>query len=197
MKFLAALVAAAATVVVAQEVGSSGGPVIAEGPSAVSNANINNGEQFQNSVVSAGDKGGNVFHGLEGNTFTDSISNVGLSDNNIVNPGSTSVSGNSGPTANGASNFIGDFFGGAEHGGRAPYGKRDAVFNNNNNNYGWAHPAVVPAAYAPAVYTVPVYAHPAHYYGPAAFAPHYYGPAPVAGHVNHNVQSAAIVQNQY
>ncbi|KAJ2782113.1 hypothetical protein H4R18_002481 [Coemansia javaensis] len=180
MKLLAVLSAIAA-VAVAQQVGSSGGSTFSEGENAVSNSNVNNDQQFQNSVVSAGEKGGNVFHGLDGNAFADSISNMGLADGNFVNPAQTSVSGNSGPTANGGSNFLGNAINGGF--GFGPHRKRDAVFNNFGPAPAWGYPGAAPA-FAP-VYAIPVYAHPARY-----------APVPVAGHINHNVQSAAIVQNQ-
>ncbi|PIA14136.1 hypothetical protein COEREDRAFT_82961 [Coemansia reversa NRRL 1564] len=176
MKFFATLVLAA-TAVVAQQIGSDSGPTVADGPSAVSNPNINNGQQAQNSLVDGSNKGGNVFQGLTGNTFSDSVSNLGISDNNFVNPSQTSVSGNKGDTANGEGNHIGDFIQAAT--GFGPIRKRDAVFNNFDHA-AWGYHPVFPV-YAP-VYGVPVYPHP-------GFV------APVA-HVNHNSQNAAIVQNQ-
>ncbi|KAJ2780611.1 hypothetical protein H4R18_003367 [Coemansia javaensis] len=231
MQIFATLVIAA-TAAFAQQIGSDQGPTVASGPSAVDNPNVNNGQQFTNSVVDTSSKGGNVFEGLTGNTFTDSISNFGASDNNVINPQQTHVQGNSGPTANGQDNFLGNFF--AD--GRGFFHRRDAVFNNNYgapyahavDHVGFAH------AYAPhpaAVYQ-PVYAHPAIIQAyqpvhPAAYAlprverpvhadypvrpeypaPHAEYPAahaeyPVAhagypaAHINHNVQSASIVQNQ-
>ncbi|KAJ2803535.1 hypothetical protein H4R20_002856 [Coemansia guatemalensis] len=176
MKFFATL-ALAVTAVVAQQIGSDGGPTVADGPSAVSNPNINNGQQAQNSLVDGSDKGGNVFQGLSGNTFTDSTTNFGLSDSNFINPSKTSVSGNSGATTNGAGNQIGDILSGAT--GFGPFRKRDAVFNNYDHP-AWGYQPAFPI-YAP-VYGFPVYPHP-------GFA------APVAS-VNHNGQNAAIVQNQ-
>ncbi|KAJ2077578.1 hypothetical protein H4R24_005050 [Coemansia sp. RSA 988] len=176
MKFFATL-ALAATAVVAQQVGSDGGPTIADGPSAVSHPNINNAQQAQNSLIDGSDKGGNVFQGLSGNTFSDATKNFGLSDSNFVNPSQSSVSGNSGPTTNGAGNQIGDIFSGiAGFGGLR---KRDAVFNNYDHG-AWGYQPAFPV-YAP-VYGVPVYSHPGYI-------------APV-GNVNHNSQNAAIVQNQ-
>ncbi|KAJ1833461.1 hypothetical protein LPJ63_002739 [Coemansia sp. RSA 2711] len=175
MKFFATL-AIAATAVVAQQVGSDSGPTVADGPAAVSHPNINHGQQTQNSLVDGSDKGGNVFHGLEGNTFNDILSNTGLSDNNFINPSQASVSGNQGPTTNGRDNNIGDIltgFGGALH-------RRDAVFNNYPHSAAWGHPAAVPV-FAPVI-GYPAYPHP--------------GFAVPGGHVNHNVQDAAIVQNQ-
>ncbi|KAJ2161139.1 hypothetical protein GGF46_001729 [Coemansia sp. RSA 552] len=185
MKFFATL-ALFASVAVAQQIGSDGGPNVSNGESAVSHPNINNGQQFQNSLVDASDKGGNVFHGLDGNTFNDVTSNTGISDNNMVNPSSSSTSGNQGPTTNGEGNQIGDVLasvpgiGGLGFGGPGFF-KRDAIFNNGiPHSPVWGHPVPVPV-FAPVV-GAPIYPHP--------------GFAPVGAHVNHNSQNAAIVQNQ-
>ncbi|KAJ2702237.1 hypothetical protein H4R19_005376 [Coemansia spiralis] len=189
MKVFAVLVTLAAAAV-AQQIGSDGGFTASEGSAAVSNANTNNGQQFQNSLVSTGDKGGNFFHDLTGNTFVDSASNLGLMDNNMINPSQTSVAGNSGSTTNGANNHIGDILG-------QGFWKRDAIFNNNFGAgyvHGFAYHPQAPVAWGyPAVPLVaPVYgypvAQPAHFAAPAAYYP--------AAHINHNVQSADIVQNQ-
>ncbi|KAJ2077579.1 hypothetical protein H4R24_005051 [Coemansia sp. RSA 988] len=127
MKFFATL-ALVASVAVAQQVGSDSGPTVADGPSAVSNPNINNGQQAQNSLVDGSNKGGNTFSGLKGNTFTNSASNFGMSDNNVVNPSQTVVSGNTGPSANGEDNQIGDIL--AEVRRRA-LTRRDAILVAN------------------------------------------------------------------
>ncbi|KAJ2119697.1 hypothetical protein IW147_005661 [Coemansia sp. RSA 720] len=188
----------AATAVLAQQIGSEQGPDVASGPSAVSNPNVNNGQQFQNSLLSSGNEGGNVFEGLTGNTFNSLKSNTGISDNNFVNPSQTHVSGNQGSTTNGEGNHIGDFF---DAGGFVPFHKRDAVFNNYGHGHGY--PTAFVGGYAPqAVYAhpayAPVYAHPA--YAPVYSHPAYVPARPVAvrpaGHVNHNEQNASIVQNQ-
>ncbi|KAJ2119698.1 hypothetical protein IW147_005662 [Coemansia sp. RSA 720] len=184
MKFFTTI-ALAATAVVAQQVGSSGGPSVSDGENAVSHPNINNGLQLQNSLADSSDKGGNVFHNLEGNTFTNALSNTGISDNNMINPSTDSVSGNSGPTTNGAGNMIGDMVHGiAGFGGpmrRRAVFRRDAVVNNFDHSAAWGHPAQGVPVFAPVV-GFPVYPHPG-FAGPGA-------------HVNHNVQNAAIVQNQ-
>ncbi|PIA14135.1 hypothetical protein COEREDRAFT_82959 [Coemansia reversa NRRL 1564] len=190
----------AASAVLAQQIGSDQGPNVSNGPSAVSNPNVNNGQQLQNSLVSGGSKGGNVFEDLVGNTFIDSASNVGISDNNFVNPSSTSVSGNTGATTNGQGNSIGDFFGAIPGGIPIGFHKRDAVFNN------YGHGQVgYPVGYAPHgapvhVLPAPVYHHPV--YVPVHHVQASYpavAPRPVGypvGQVNHNSQNAAIVQNQ-
>ncbi|KAJ2077577.1 hypothetical protein H4R24_005049 [Coemansia sp. RSA 988] len=202
----------AASAVLAQQIGSDQGPNVASGPSAVSNPNVNNGQQLQNSLVSSGSKGGNVFEDLVGNTFIDTTSNVGISDNNFVNPSTTTVSGNSGATTNGEGNHIGDFVSGIPGGLGFGFRKRDAVFNNYG--YGHGRPGY-PVGYAPHgapvhVQPAPVYAHPA--YVPVQHVPVSYpvaaprpvgypvaAPRPVGypvGQFNHNSQNAAIVQNQ-
>ncbi|KAJ2780610.1 hypothetical protein H4R18_003366 [Coemansia javaensis] len=105
MKFLPALFLAAA-IVVAQDIFADGGDTVADGPAAITHSNENNGQQFTNSVVSTGSKGGNKFTDLKDNTFTDSINNVGISDSNIINAHQTTISGNKGSTANGKHNHI-------------------------------------------------------------------------------------------
>ncbi|KAJ2497856.1 hypothetical protein GGH96_004774 [Coemansia sp. RSA 1972] len=183
MKLFATL-SLAATAAVAQQVGSSSGPSVSDGEAAVSHPNINNGLQLQNSLADSSNKGGNVFHNLEGNTFTDALSNTGLSDNNFVNPSSDNVSGNSGATTNGHGNQIGDIAHGLA-GFAPPVGtlihKRDVVFNNVDHSAVWGHPVQGVPVFAPVV-GFPVRPHPG-FAGPGA-------------HVNHNVQNAAIVQKQ-
>ncbi|KAJ1746005.1 hypothetical protein LPJ58_005867, partial [Coemansia sp. RSA 1591] len=222
-----ATIALAATAAVAQQIGSNGGPSVSDGEAAVSHPNINNGLQLQNSLADSSDKGGNFFHNLQGNTFTDALSNTGISDNNMVNPSNNHVSGNSGATTNGEGNQIGDIvhglagfggFGGqfrrrdlVFNNGGAPVGfanpnpgvvvfasppdtfsadilpfgvpvrKRDAVVNNFDHSAAWGHPAQGVPVFAPVV-GFPARPHPG-FAGPGA-------------HVNHNVQDAAIVQNQ-
>ncbi|KAJ2161138.1 hypothetical protein GGF46_001728 [Coemansia sp. RSA 552] len=201
----------AASAVIAQQVGSEQGPNVSGGPTAVSNPNVNNGEQFQNSLVASGNKGGNLFEGLTGNTFNDVTSNTGISDNNFINPSDTRVSGNVGPTANGADNHIGDVLasvpGVGGHGFGVPgFFKRDVQFNNGA--YGYGHAGYPHGSYAP-VYTHPAYVQPAPVYVHPAPAPVYahpaaapaYAPRPAypahpGASVNHNVQDASIIQNQ-
>ncbi|KAJ1659298.1 hypothetical protein GGF38_004101, partial [Coemansia sp. RSA 25] len=133
MQIFATLVVAA-TAVLAQQIGSEEGPSVANGPVALSNPNVNNGWQAQNSIVTSGSDGSNLFENLSGNTFSKSISNFAMSDNNFINPSQTKVSGNSGATTNGEGNMIGDFFGGPVNGGAMH--RRDAVVNNYG---GYAH----------------------------------------------------------
>ncbi|KAJ2451772.1 hypothetical protein EV183_003367 [Coemansia sp. RSA 2336] len=170
MKFSFAL-ALIASVAVAQKLGSDAGQTSSTGSNAVDNGNTNNGQQFTNSVVSDGKKGGNKFHGIDGSSFSDSTSNFGMSDNNLINPSSQNTQGNTGPTTNGKHNHIGDSPAGVH--------RRDAVINNYPHSPIWGYP----------VHGVPVFA-------PVVGAPIYpHGNIP-RGHANQNVQSAAIVQNQ-
>ncbi|KAJ2467138.1 hypothetical protein GGI02_004133 [Coemansia sp. RSA 2322] len=208
MQIFATLVVAA-TAVLAQQIGSEEGPSVSNGPTALSNPNVNNGWQSQNSLINNGVDGGNVFEGLSGNTFNKALSNSAISDTNFINPSQSHVAGNNGPTTNGEGNMIGDFFGG----GAAGFHRRDAVFNNYGYGHGrggyaapaYEHPAYVrPEVYVrPVVYDRPeVYARPVVYDRPVAYRrPESYGrPAEAygghyAGRVNHNFQDASIVQN--
>ncbi|KAJ2508033.1 hypothetical protein GGI11_006193 [Coemansia sp. RSA 2049] len=209
MKFIAALVVAATAVLAQQQEGNQG-PNLSEGPSAVSNPNVNNGWQAQGSFFDSSESGGNQISGEVGNSFNHQASNSAIMDSNFINPSKSSVSGNTGDTANGEGNSIGDFF------GAGGFIKRDAVLNNfGGASYGhYAAPVYArPAVYAPApVYAAPI-AHPV-YAAPIAH-PVYAAPAPVvrpvyaapvarplpvaypAASYNHNVQNAGIVQNQY
>ncbi|KAJ2780606.1 hypothetical protein H4R18_003362 [Coemansia javaensis] len=96
-----------ASAVAAQEIAGSGGEVIADGPAAVSDTNINSGTQSTNSLFDNSSKGGNTLDHLNNNSFKESTSNTGVSNNNIVNPSSSGVSGNTGNTANGHGNKVG------------------------------------------------------------------------------------------
>ncbi|KAJ2889967.1 hypothetical protein GGI21_006357 [Coemansia aciculifera] len=160
MQIFATLVVAA-TAVLAQQIGSEQGASVSSGETALSHPNVNNGWQSQNSLISSGSDGGNVFSGLQGNKFSTSLSNSAISDSNFINPSQSSTSGNSGSTANGEHNHIGDFF-------NAPvaFRKRDIGFNNVNYGHG---PAVNYGGYdrgydrgyvipAP-VYEAPIYEH--------------------------------------
>ncbi|KAJ2783961.1 hypothetical protein GGI15_002417 [Coemansia interrupta] len=183
----------AASAVLAQQVGSSEGPAVSNGETAVSNPNVNNGWQAQNSLFSSGETGGNVFSGLKDNKFSSSVSNTATNDNNFVNPSQSLVSGNTGSTTNGEHNQIGDIVSGAGQfapiGGWGAFRKRDAIFNNG---YDRGYPvAFYGHPYEFAHVAAPVYAHPG-YAHPGYVQPGY----PVGGAVNHNFQDASIVQNQ-
>ncbi|KAJ1720435.1 hypothetical protein LPJ53_004943 [Coemansia erecta] len=138
----------AASAVLAQQVGSSSDGKGSSGPSAVSHPNESNGWQAQNTLFSNGNSGGNVFSGLQGNTFDSSVSNFAFDDNNAVNPPQSQTSGNTRSTANDAGNHIGDVIPGAPQvvGLAAPFldnyagfHKRDIEFNNLFNGQGYGH----------------------------------------------------------
>ncbi|KAJ2590299.1 hypothetical protein H4R99_007153, partial [Coemansia sp. RSA 1722] len=147
----------AASAVVAQQVGSSSDGKASTGPNAVTNPNVNNGWQAQNTLFNSANTGGNVFSGLQGNSFDHSVSNTAFNDNNAVNPSQAQVAGNSGDTANGANNHIGDVvpgssgfvgFAGAVPGLYPGFHKRGVEFNNVIP--GHAHQEFAPFGY-PAV----------------------------------------------
>ncbi|KAJ2723482.1 hypothetical protein GGI07_002606 [Coemansia sp. Benny D115] len=138
MKIFATLILAASAAV-AQQVGSSADSRTSTGSSAVSHPNENNGWQAQNTLFNTGNSGGNVFSNLHGNTFNSGVSNTAVTGNNFVNPSQSDVSGNTGPTANGRDNHIGDVLSEGQRfiHGAVPvadfYGgfrKRSVVFNN-------------------------------------------------------------------
>ncbi|KAJ2554005.1 hypothetical protein EV175_002739 [Coemansia sp. RSA 1933] len=199
MKFFAALVVATTAVLAQQQEGNQG-PNLSEGPSAVSNPNVNNGWQAQGSFFDSSSSGHNDISGEVGNSFNHQASNSAIMDSNFINPSKSSISGNVGDTANGEGNAIGDIF------GAGGFFKRDAVLNNfggfGGRAYGGHYGA--PVAYAaphPIAYVAP---HPIAYAAPVAYvAPRpvaYAAPRPVAygaASYNHNVQDGSIVQNQF
>ncbi|KAJ2784587.1 hypothetical protein H4R18_001052 [Coemansia javaensis] len=128
MRAAASIVLAASTVL-AQEIGFSGGPNIVSGSNAISNPTINNGWLSDSSLI-VGRRSvdtGNVFNDVVGSTFTNINANAAIKDNLINNPGATSVSGNSGWTANGDANAMGPV--------ANQFGRRggDVVFADNHH----------------------------------------------------------------
>ncbi|KAJ2559358.1 hypothetical protein EV175_000387 [Coemansia sp. RSA 1933] len=111
MKFSATLLLAAATAVLAQQQDSNQGPNLSNGPSAVTNPNVNNGFQAQGSFFDGSSSGGNHIAGAVDGSFNHQASNNDIQDSNFINPSENSVSGNKGDTANGEGNAIGDIFG--------------------------------------------------------------------------------------
>ncbi|KAJ2858149.1 hypothetical protein J3B02_000489 [Coemansia erecta] len=167
----------AASAVLAQQIGSNSDGKASTGPSAVSHPNENNGWQAQNSLFNNANTGGNVFSGLHGNTFDSSVSNTAFNDNNAVNPSQAQVSGNSGDTANGVNNHIGNVVPGASQiapfAGTYPgFRKRDVEFNNVFPGHVHAHEEFVPLGY-PAVAGFAGYPHAAA--AAAVVDPHFYG----------------------
>ncbi|KAJ2848358.1 hypothetical protein GGI22_005749 [Coemansia erecta] len=113
MKLFATVLFAAA-IAHAQQQGQNQGPNLSEGSNAVSNPNVNNGDQFQGSFVDSSRSGGNVVgpDGKVGSSFNHQASNSAILDSNFVNPSENSLSGNKGDTANGEGNSIGDIIAG-------------------------------------------------------------------------------------
>ncbi|KAJ1798730.1 hypothetical protein LPJ75_006795, partial [Coemansia sp. RSA 2598] len=125
--FLQALVAGAlaapmGSMMKRQEVSSSNGAAVSSGSSAVSNPNINNGNQIDSSLIvggpaagageveaqdpgSAGDK---VFADVMGASFTEINTNSANKDNIVANAHITTINGNEGETINGEASNIGD-----------------------------------------------------------------------------------------
>ncbi|KAJ2093842.1 hypothetical protein GGI09_005735 [Coemansia sp. S100] len=110
-------IAFAASAVLAQEIGFSGGSSISSGSNAVSNPNVNNGWQADSSLFSSGGSGApSTFNNVAGSSFTSVNSNAAFKDNLVNNPSASFVKGNDGWTANGNQNAMGpvqNLFGGA------------------------------------------------------------------------------------
>ncbi|KAJ2715220.1 hypothetical protein H4R19_001320 [Coemansia spiralis] len=118
---LSAVLLILASVVAAQSIDSQGGETVSGGPAAVNHQNSNSGSQTSNSLVDMANKGSNKLSDLKNNSFSSSSSNNASSDNNMINGSTTSTSGNTGTTANGEGNKMGDR--------RA---KRDVVINHQD-----------------------------------------------------------------
>lgn len=168
-----AILATLSAAAIAQQVGSESGAKLSDGPSAVSNPNVNNGWQSQNSLFNSGSDGGNVFHDLHGNKFSSKLSNSAVNDNNFVNPSQSHVMGNKGDTTNGEGNHIGDVLDGVFHKrGGAIYGGYHQVWPVHHGYYrrGY-HSYVAPVHVAPVHYMAP----PPHYVAPVHVAPAHHG----------------------
>ncbi|KAJ1809455.1 hypothetical protein LPJ75_004386 [Coemansia sp. RSA 2598] len=138
---------ALASLAAAQEIGFTDGPSFANGPSAISNPNVNNGWQSDSSLFSGGSASGsaqpqaNVFNDVVGSTFTSINSNSAFKDNIVNNPSKVSVSGNEGWTANGDGNHLGaveNVFDGARFVRRGG----DVVFASNHHQIVSSQPQV-------------------------------------------------------
>ncbi|KAJ1901655.1 hypothetical protein LPJ66_000623 [Kickxella alabastrina] len=198
MQIIATLLVAASAVL-AQQVGSTSGPIVSSGPAAISSPNLNYGSQIQNSIENSGVSGGNTYSGISNSAFNTAFSNSASVNNNNINPTQHSIAGNTGSTVSGQGNIFGSAFGT----GIIPpfaFGKRDAVINNYGpaGRHAYAYPAGYPVGY-PASYPHSYYPYPPQVYTPAP-AVRYAQPAyPVgipAAHIEHKTQSASIVQNQ-
>ncbi|KAJ2595907.1 hypothetical protein EV177_008039 [Coemansia sp. RSA 1804] len=132
MRTVSALIAAASAVV-AQEIGFSGGASFSDGTNAISNPNVNNGWQSDSSLISSGgtsaSAGPTTFNDVVGSSFTNINANTAIKDNLVNNPSVSQVKGNDGWTANGDSNALGpvqNLFGGFARRG-------DVVFADNHH----------------------------------------------------------------
>ncbi|KAJ1725491.1 hypothetical protein LPJ53_000306 [Coemansia erecta] len=151
----------AATAVLGQEIGFSGGASVSSGSSAVSNPNVNNGWQSDSSLFSSGESGGvNTFNNVAGSSFTNVNANAAFKDNILNNPSITGVKGNDGWTANGDANNLGpvqNLFGGAgvfRRGG-------DVLFADNHHQVqAQAAAAFVPTRFAQPQFASPFFAQP-------------------------------------
>ncbi|KAJ2720517.1 hypothetical protein GGI07_004562 [Coemansia sp. Benny D115] len=104
----AATALAAPALIKRQEFEVESGDSVSGGPAAVSNPNVNNGQQIDSSLITSGSDGANNFANVFGSSFTKVNSNSANKDNIVINPSTTTINGNSGATANGAHNNIGD-----------------------------------------------------------------------------------------
>ncbi|KAJ2495701.1 hypothetical protein GGI11_008351 [Coemansia sp. RSA 2049] len=152
MKFFVTILVAATAVLAQQQEGNQG-PNLSNGPSAVDNANINSGWQAQGSFFDGSKSGENLITGHVDGSFNHQASNSAIQDSNFVNPSESTLTGNTGDSANGHANNIGDFIAG---GG---FIRRDAVLNNFGAHpavdVGFVHPVAVPQP-VPAFHPVPV-----------------------------------------
>ncbi|KAJ1668424.1 hypothetical protein EV178_000455 [Coemansia sp. RSA 1646] len=127
----------AASAVVAQEIGFTGGASLSDGTNAITNPNINNGVQWDSSLASGGatspSAGPTTFNDIVGSSFTNVNANTAIKDNLVNNPSVSHVKGNDGWTANGDSNGMGpvqNLFGADATGFRR---RGDVVFADNHH----------------------------------------------------------------
>ncbi|KAJ2342920.1 hypothetical protein GGF43_005816, partial [Coemansia sp. RSA 2618] len=156
----------------AQEIEAEAGDSVSGGPAAISSPNVNNGNSVDSSLITNGGADqGDFINNAFGNSITHVNSNSANKDNIVINPTTVTTDGNSGLTANGNANALGNTQNGFIR-------KRDSwvtggTFESHSDGFVPFYPGFVPL-YAP--------------------APIFY--APVGPQVNHNQQNAAIVQNQ-
>ncbi|KAJ1998841.1 hypothetical protein H4R26_005304, partial [Coemansia thaxteri] len=139
---LAVSALAAPVVFKRQQISSDGGDSVSAGSTAVSNPIVNNGEMVDSSIINNGSDGGDTFANVIGSSFTKVTSNNSNKDNIVINPSTTTVNGNSGQTANGMDNHVGD----TQHVAGVPaLWRRNAVFSGavlDDVHYGYGHEAV-------------------------------------------------------
>ncbi|KAJ1857860.1 hypothetical protein GGF49_001689 [Coemansia sp. RSA 1853] len=157
-----------------QEIEAEVGDSVSGGPAAVSNPNVNNGNQVDSSLVTTGGSdAGDFINNAFGNSITHINSNSANKDNIVINPTTVTSNGNGGPTANGDANNLGD---------------TQNVFPGFRKRETWVTGSEFESHWQGAV---PVYPGMVPYYPyPQAFY------VPVEPQVNINHQNAAIVQNQ-
>ncbi|KAJ1728076.1 hypothetical protein LPJ72_005636 [Coemansia sp. Benny D160-2] len=154
-----------------EEIEAEAGDSLSSGPAAISNPNINNGEQIDSSFIDDGStSGGDVFANNFGMTITNVKSNSANKDNIVINPTTVNSNGNAGKTANGQGNNIGD----SETVVPGVLFKRDAIVNGGVLDSYYFQPGFAYAPYPGLGYPVPY----------------------AGGSFNYNFQDATIVQNQ-
>ncbi|KAJ2713510.1 hypothetical protein H4R19_002213 [Coemansia spiralis] len=120
-----------------QDIAAASGDSVSGGPAAVSNPNVNNGEQTDSSlIVSGGASDGDFINNAFGNSITHVNSNQANKGNLVINPSFTTSDGNSGATANGNQNHLGD-----SQDMYPGLWRRDVVFNNGRPH---AQPVAAP-----------------------------------------------------
>ncbi|KAI8319982.1 hypothetical protein GQ54DRAFT_12050, partial [Martensiomyces pterosporus] len=173
-----------------QEIASDGGDSISGGPAAISDTDVNSGTKIDSSVISNGSEGENSFANVFGSSFTKVTSNSSNKGNININPSSTVINGNSGQTANGVGNGVGDVENGG-HRRRAASVDRRGVFVGDRP----IDNAVVVIG-GDSFFNDPLVVHDPFVDGLLFDYPHDPRFGPPAGHVNVNHQDATIVQNQ-
>ncbi|KAJ2777636.1 hypothetical protein H4R18_005047 [Coemansia javaensis] len=167
---LAATALAAPALVRRQAIEAEAGDSVSGGPSAISNPTINNGDMIDSSLITNGSEGeGDLVNNAFGNSITHINSNQANKDNLVINPTFVSSGGNSGSTANGNQNHLGD----SQDVYPGFIRRRDAIVTNASFNPQFA------AGFG---------------YPQAAYAPVFAGYQPPT--INGQVQNAAIIQNQ-
>ncbi|KAJ1949577.1 hypothetical protein EC988_004719 [Linderina pennispora] len=94
-----------------QQVGSAQGDAIDTGANAISSPNINEGTQVEDSIIDNSSDAGSTSAGNFGTSVTKVNSNSVNKGNIVVNPSTTTTSGNTGTTVDGFGNQVGDDFG--------------------------------------------------------------------------------------
>ncbi|KAJ2080747.1 hypothetical protein H4R24_002837 [Coemansia sp. RSA 988] len=107
------------------------GPNMVNGPSAISNPNVNNGAQTEGSIDSSTSFDGAVIEGATGNSLTDINNNLNFHDNIVSNPNINAAIDSSGGAVVGNGNQVIPGGDGTEH---DIFFRRQAPFDVNNVN---------------------------------------------------------------